>query len=345
MSTRPNLDRCIDGNAGLAALIDDQGALDWICIPRMDGDPVFCGLLGAGTQPGDGGWRFCLAGQRDSRQTYLRNTANLEIVLTDAEGNAVRILDFAPRFRKAGRMFRGHSAIRLIEPLAGTPRLTVSLRPRWAYGAHPPGMTRGTNHVRYSLGPQVLRLTTDAPLDYVLGETPFLLERPLAFILDPDETLSDHPMTIACAILDETRRYWLDWVRGLALPVNFQDVVIRAAITLKLFENEETGAIVAALTTSIPEYGASGRTWDYRFCWLRDSYFTVQALNSLNATRTMEDYLAYVSNLAAASESGYVQPMFGLGLERVLDEHIVSGLPGCRGFGPVRQCRLDAGAE
>ncbi len=335
MTARPNLDRGIIGNAGLAALIDDRGGLDWMCIPRMDGDPVFCGLLGG--DAGDGCWRFQLTGQRDGRQRYLRNTAILETVLTDAEGNAARILDFAPRFRMAGRIFRGHSVIRIVEPLAGTPRLTVSLRPRWDYGGQAPGLTRGTSHVRYLLGPQVLRLTTDAPVDYVLAETPFLLERPLAFILGPDESLSDHPMSIARRFLDETRQYWLDWVRGLALPVDYQDVVIRAAITLKLCENEETGAIVAALTTSIPEYGASGRTWDYRFCWLRDSYFTVQALNSLNATRTMEDYLAYVSNLAAASESGYMQPMFGLGLERNLDEHVVPGLPGYRGFGPVRR--------
>jgi len=101
--------------------------------------------------------------------------------------------------------------------------------------------------------------------------------------------------------------------------------------------NEETGAIVAALTTSIPEYGASGRTWDYRFCWLRDSYFTVKALNSLNATRTMENYLAYVSNLAAGSKDGYMHPLFGLGLERRVEEFIVPGLSGYRNYGPVRR--------
>ncbi|WP_323718452.1 glycoside hydrolase family 15 protein [Paracoccus aminovorans] len=333
----PNLDRGIIGNAGLAALIDDQGGLDWMCAPRMDGDPVFCGLLGAGEGDGDGCWRFRLSGQRDSSQSYQRNTAVLETILTDDEGNRARIIDFAPRFVMAGRIFRGHSVVRIVEPLSGTPRLTVSLRPRFDYGLQRPEVTRGTNHVRYVLGPQVMRLTTDAPVEYVLSETPFLLEHPLAFILGPDESLSDHPMAIARRFLRDTRRYWLDWVRSLALPADFQEVVIRAAITLKLCSNEETGAIVAALTTSIPEYGASGRTWDYRCCWLRDSYFTVQALNSLNATRTMENYLVYVSNLAAGSESGYMQPLFGLGLERSLDEHIVPGLPGYRGLGPVRR--------
>ncbi|VDC31638.1 glycoside hydrolase family 15 protein [Pseudogemmobacter humi] len=336
-TARPNLDRGVIGNASLAALIDDRAGLDWMCAPRMDGDPVFCGLLGAGDGEGDGAWRFLLDRQTASRQRYLRNTAILETILTDADGNEARILDFAPRFRRSGRLFRGSSIVRIVEPVAGTPRLTVSIRPRSDYGLNLPEQTRGTNHIRYILGPQVMRLTTDAPVEYVLSETPFLLERPQAFVLGPDEGLTDHPMSIARTFLHETQHYWLDWVRSLALPADFQDVVIRAAITLKLCSNEETGAVLAALTTSIPEYGASGRTWDYRFCWLRDSYFTVQALNSLNATRTMENYLTYVSNVAAGSQSGYMQPLFGLGLERMVDEHIVPGLPGYRGLGPVRR--------
>ena len=339
--TDPGLDRAVIGNASLAALIDCDGGLDWMCVPRMDGDPVFCGLLGGGSGGGtdarDGAWRIRLDRQTEARQRYLRNTAILETILTDEHGNEARILDFAPRFLRNGRIFRGYSVLRIVEPLRGTPRLTVSLRPRSDYGANTPGMTRGTSHIRYILGPEVLRLTTDAPVDYILSETPFLLEHPQAFILGPDESLTDHPMVLARHFLQETTEYWRNWVRSLALPADFQDVVIRAAITLKLCSNEETGAIVAALTTSIPEYGASGRTWDYRFCWLRDSYFTVQALNSLNATRTMENYLSYVSNLVAGSDSGYMQPLFGLGLERVLDEHIVAALPGYRGFGPVRR--------
>ncbi|MBV2143377.1 glycoside hydrolase family 15 protein [Falsochrobactrum sp. TDYN1] len=333
----PSLDLGVVGNAALAALIDREAGICWMCTPRMDGDPVFCGLLDPNGDTNDGVWRFSLTEQAKTEQHYMRNTAILETILTDAEGNQARITDFAPRFKMSGRIFRGFTVVRIVEPLSGTPRLSVSLRPRSSYGENPPETTRGTSHIRYILGDHVLRLTTDAPVEYVLGETPFILDRPLAFVLGPDERLTSSPMDIARHFLGETRHYWLDWVRSLALPADFQDVVIRAAITLKLCSNEETGAIVAALTTSIPEYGASGRTWDYRFCWLRDSYFTVKALNSLNATRTMENYLAYVSNLAAASPDGYMQPLFGLGLERQLDEYVVTGLSGYRNFGPVRR--------
>ncbi|MGO4838249.1 glycoside hydrolase family 15 protein, partial [Rhizobiaceae sp. 2RAB30] len=122
----------------------------------------------------------------------------------------------------------------------------------------------------------------------------------------------------------------------LSLPVDWQDVVIRSAITLKLCSNEESGAIMAALTTSIPEYGESGRTWDYRFCWLRDAFFTVKALNALGATKTMEDYLSYVVNVVAGSPDGYLQPLFGIGLERHVDERVLGSLAGYRDLGPVR---------
>src|SRR5690606_15581116 len=144
------------------------------------------------------------------------------------------------------------------------------------------------------------------------------------------------PLAVARLFLEETQNYWCEWVRYLSLPVDFQEVAIRAAITLKLCSHEETGGIVAALTTSIPEYAATGRTWDYRFCWLRDSYFTVKALNLLGATRTMENYIDYVSNIAAGSRDGYLQPLFGLGLERRIDESVLDSLQGYRGLGPVR---------
>lgn len=326
------------GNAAVAALVDTTGSLTWLCVPRMDGDPIFCSLLGPKDGgDGDGAWSIRLVDQASSRQKYLRNTAILETILTDRHGNSLRILDFAPRFSSEGRIFRGLNVIRIIEPVVGAPRVTVALRPLYDYSSRRPMTARGSNHIRYFLGEHALRLTTDVPLDYIVAETPFICDRRHALVLGPDERLTADAMTIAELFLQRTTAYWLDWVRSLALPADFQDVVIRAAITLKLCSHEDTGAIVAALTTSIPEYGASERTWDYRFCWLRDSYFTVQALNSLNATRTMEDYLRYVSNVAAGSPDGVLQPLFGLGLERVLDEQLVPGLAGYKGFGPVRR--------
>ena len=112
--------------------------------------------------------------------------------------------------------------------------------------------------------------------------------------------------------------------------------MLRAAITLKLCTFEETGAIVAAMTTSIPEAPDSGRNWDYRYCWLRDAFFVVRALNSLSEVDTMEHYLRYLANIVGQAPDGHLQPVYGIALERRLEEREVATLSGYRGMGPVR---------
>ncbi|MEM1399148.1 MAG: glycoside hydrolase family 15 protein, partial [Pseudomonadota bacterium] len=136
--------------------------------------------------------------------------------------------------------------------------------------------------------------------------------------------------------LRRTRDYWRNFSRYLALPYEWQSAVIRAAITLKLHSFEETGAVIAATTTSIPEAPHSSRNWDYRFCWLRDAYFVIHALNRLGATTTMEGYLTYITNVVASSEDGYLQPLFSISLNSDLGEKELSHLTGYRGMGPVR---------
>jgi GH15 family glucan-1,4-alpha-glucosidase len=135
--------------------------------------------------------------------------------------------------------------------------------------------------------------------------------------------------------IEETTKYWRDWVRRLAIPFEWQSAVIRAAITLQLNAFDDTGAIIAAMTTSVPEASGTPRNWDYRYCWLRDGYFVVDALNRLGATETMESYLQYVVGIAAAGGEA-LQPVYRINGDRALGEEIVKSLPGYRGMGPVR---------
>ncbi|GAG31417.1 unnamed protein product, partial [marine sediment metagenome] len=127
-----------------------------------------------------------------------------------------------------------------------------------------------------------------------------------------------------------------EWVRYLGIPFEWQDAVIRAAITLKLNAFDDTGAIVAAMTTSIPEAPDSGRNWDYRYCWLRDAQFVVGALNGLGTTQTMERYLGFIVNVAAGTEDGKLQPVYGINGRARLDETVIKDLRGYRNMGPVR---------
>ncbi|MEO0820543.1 MAG: glycoside hydrolase family 15 protein [Pseudomonadota bacterium] len=330
------MDLGLIGNCAVAALVDTRGSLVWYCLPRFDGDPVFHALLGNGAgEPGDGAFSIVLEGLKSTHQSYDDNTAVLRTVL-EGDSGAVEILDFAPRFRMRGRMFRPQMLVRRIRPLSGWPRIQVRLRPRFGWGKLAPELTRGSTHVRF-VGPDtVMRLTTSAPIDHVMDERTVNLDRDYHFILGPDESLSDHPRELAEDFLNSTVAYWRDWSRRLAVPFEWQEAVIRAAITLKLCAYEPTGAIVAAMTTSLPEAPHSGRNWDYRFCWVRDAFFTVRALNSLAATRTLETYFQWLMNVVADAKGGHIQPVLGVGLERDLTESIAENLAGYRGMGPVR---------
>ncbi|MEO7402759.1 MAG: glycoside hydrolase family 15 protein, partial [Burkholderiales bacterium] len=326
------------GNCGFNALIDPSGTVVWSCFPRPDGDPVFCALIDGEKNALDRQGLFAieLVDAVRTKQHYVENTAVLCTELWDAHGNSLRITDFAPRFVLRERIFRPLMLVRRIEPV-GRPRIRVRLRPRFDYGATAPVVTRGSNHVRYANSGLALRVTTDMPITYLLDETEFIADRGMHFLFGVDEIPSGGIASTARDFEESTILYWRHWVRPLGVPFRWQEAVIRAAITLKLCTFEETGAIVAAMTTSISEAPATERNWDYRFCWLRDAFFVVRALNSLSEVATMENYLGYLFNLFQRAEgSGHLQPVYRVGLEAELTERVVDTLAGYRGQRPVR---------
>jgi GH15 family glucan-1,4-alpha-glucosidase len=333
----PSLDLALIGNCAVSALIDTQGRMVWCCLPRFDSAPVFRGLLAADAHAVSvGAFRVELEGLARSEQAYDAGTAVLRTRLFDASGQGIEITDFAPRFMHHERMFRPAQLVRRVRPLSGHPRVRLVVAPAAGWSNEPVARTRGSNHLRFLLPDQTLRLTTDAPLTYVVDQTWFSLQGPVSLLLGPDETLDGGVDVTARWMEESTARHWRGWTRRLALPLEWQDAVIRAAITLKLCQYEETGAIVAAMTTSIPEAPGSGRNWDYRYCWLRDAFFVVRALNSLSEVGTMEDYLRWLQDVVRDSAGGHVQPLYGIGLERTLTERIEGGVAGYRGMGPVR---------
>ncbi len=333
MNATQGLDLAVIGNGRTAALVDSSARLVWWCVPRFDGDPVFCRLLAHDEEKGFSD--VVLDGVVDQRSDYLRNTAIVTTVLTAHDGSAVRITDFAPRFRDAGRMVCAPQLVRIIAPISGTPRITIRCRPACNYGTPMPNRSPGSNHLRYWDGSTSVRLTTDAPLANVEQETPFLLARAVHLVFGPDEPFAGDPESTCREFAERTRDYWLEWVRRLSIGTEWQDAVIRAAITLKLCSYEETGAIVAALTTSIPEAPGSERNWDYRYCWLRDAYFVVKALNRVGATRTMEKFVDYALGIAT-DDAAHLRPLYGIVPTDNLTERIAPDLKGYQGHGPVR---------
>lgn len=332
-----SLDLGLVGNGSFAALIDARGRVVWACVPAFDGEPVFCSLLSPQAEGGD--YAVELEDFSHAEQHYVSNTAILRTVLHDARGGAVEVTDFAPRWHQYGRFYRPVMLARRIRPLAGTPRVRIVLRPLCDYGARAPQRKWGSNHVRFEVPGHPLRFTSDVPVRLLREAQPFVLDRDMHCVLGADEPLRRGVADFVRQAEERTHAYWREWTRYLSIPLDWQEAVIRSAITLKLCQYEDTGAIVAAMTTSIPEAPHSSRNWDYRYCWLRDATFVVRALNRLGATRSMEDYLGYIFNLAVG-EDGALQPLYGIAYETELTEDELGSLAGYRGMGPVRRGNL-----
>jgi GH15 family glucan-1,4-alpha-glucosidase len=331
------LDLGLIGNSRTNALIDKNAAIVWWCYPAFDSDPLCCALLEPkGEAEGAGIIDVKFEGATLVEQIYERNSAILVSRFQDPEGNAIEVTDFAPRFYLHGRMFSPSMLVRIIRRTAGRPRIALRVRPAVEYGSKRAEAHTGAHHISYRGADDSIRLTTDAAIASITHEKPFFLQDSVTLLIGPDETVAGSPREVGRSFHEQTLQYWHQWVRNLAIPFEWQDVVIRAAITLKLNAFEDSGAIIAAVTTSVPEAEGSGRNWDYRYCWLRDAYFVVNALNRLGATDTMERYLEYILNIIADTRDAPLQPCYGIRREDALIEGEMPNLAGYRGMGPVR---------
>ncbi|MGH9759158.1 MAG: glycoside hydrolase family 15 protein, partial [Candidatus Acidiferrales bacterium] len=264
------------GNCQFSALIERTGDIVWCCLPRFDSEPLFSTLLDAN----DGG-RFLIGPAEGGcgKQAYIDNTNILKTIFDTPTGK-FQVVDFAPRFEHSNRMFRPTQIFRMVEPLEGSPRIRVRCDPRLGWSKTLPVHLNGSNHIRFEGFASPLRLTTDIPLSYLTGQ-PFTLTGKRHLALTWGAPIEESLPPLSERFFSETQRYWQRWVKQCSIPPVYQDAVIRSALALKLHCFEDTGAIIAAMTTSIPESPGSGRTWDYRYCWLRDAYYCLGAFRIL----------------------------------------------------------------
>ncbi len=319
------------GNCQFSALVDRSGEMVWCCLPRFDSEPVFSTLL----DEKDGG-KFLVgpADGEEGEQTYIENTNILETRFTTPSGS-FRVLDFAPRFTLYDRTFRPTQLFRIVEPLEGTPRIRVVCDPRLGWSKRVPTRTAGSNHVRFEGYSSQLRLTTDIPISY-LSDQSFTLTGRQHLILTWGAPIEESLRLLSERFLGETQRYWQRWVKQCNVPPLYQDAVIRSALALKLHCFEDTGAIIAAMTTSIPESAGSGRTWDYRYCWLRDAYYSLGAFRLLGQFDEREDFIHYLLNIAGGAPDLNLHPLYRVDGTSGLDERILESWPGFNSDGPVR---------
>lgn len=303
----------------------------WLCFPRFDSEPVFARLLDDAA-----GGDFAIEPEDGStgQQSYLENTNVLETVF-ELGDSAFRVLDFLPRFELHGRAFHPTQLVRIVEPLRGTPRVRVRCAPVRGWSKRAPDQTHGSNHVRYLGYPSQLRLTTDVPLAYLDG-MPFTLTQRAHLALTWGAPIEEPLPPLCEQFLESTCRYWRTWVKESQIPPRYQREVIRSALALKLHCYEDTGAIVAATTTSIPEAPGSGRTWDYRYCWLRDAFYSLGAFRLLGHFEERERFVRFLLDVAGARPSLDLPPLYRVDGRSDLEELELGHWDGYAGEKPVR---------
>jgi GH15 family glucan-1,4-alpha-glucosidase len=326
----PKLDHAVYGNGRVLALVSPSAAIEWLCLPRFDSPSVFARLL---DQQKGGSFRVLSGGREiEGRMTYVPNT-NVVSTVFEGEGGKYEVVDFAPRIPQGLDVRVPIEVARLIRPLSGTPRISIDFDPRPNYARDPAILRESVSGIEVDCGNTSLHLYSNIPAPHILGKREFGLRSPVWLLMSygarthtPDRASVQHD-------LDSTVAGWRMWSKTCALPCFEPAEVLRSALCLKLHAYHDTGAIIAATTTSIPEAMGTERTWDYRYCWLRDAAFVVEALRRLSHLNEGERLMRYLRDVV---ESGPLQPLYGIGGERDLEEQFLPHLAGFRGNGHVR---------
>src|ERR1051325_1548637 len=323
-----NLPHGVIGNGRILALIAPDTSVEWLCLPRFDSPSLFGRLLDAER---GGFWRIdSVHDPARATQLYARYT-HLLTTRIEADDGAFDVTDFAPWIDLGYQMDAPVQLLRILSPVRGHPRIRIRFEPAPDFARQPVQFVMRTHAVEVHGHGCPVALYSDMPVDFILSGQSIALDRPRFLALCAEGEIGSTEQ--ALHLRDSTVWSWSNWVKSCAVPEFHAEAVVRSALCLKLHQYAPTGAIIAAATTSIPEELGTERTWDYRYCWLRDSALVVEALRRLGCISEGERFLLYLRDIAAA---GQLQPVYGIGGEMDLPGAFVESLGGFRGSGPVR---------
>lgn len=321
------------GNCAYIAHIEKNTNISWLCFPRFDSDFIFGGMLDR-----EKGGEFSILPEENAfttQQEYLENTNILKTtVILDNGEEAYSVTDFAPRFMNFERYHKPLMVIRKVEPISGEPKIKINCKPVTNRGNKKLKPSMNSNHIEFLGAEQEVRLTANCSVNYIMEDRAFRLQRPIYLFFTYGQPLEAPVESTAERFLQATTQYWREWVKSTSIPHFYQKLVVRSALALKIHQFEDTGAIIAASTTSLPESPGSTRNWDYRYCWIRDSYYTLNVFNSLGHFQELERYFEYIQNLPTNANGRY-QPLYSITGSALLEEEL-SDLSGYLGNQPVR---------
>ena len=330
-----NLELGIIGNCHSTALISKKGSIDWCCLPEFDSPSVFGKILDDNI---GGTFEIICYNNYIIEQKYLKNTCILVTKFSSGK-NIFEIHDFMPRYlKKDNKYYSPAEVIRYFKLISGSPKFKINYDPRLEYSSCVTdtfikdefivSITRETNY-------DSLYLYTNFDKKSVVENSEIILKSDGYFSICYNEKIKPQSLNEVFSELTRTHIYWLNWCSITPSFSEYENDIIRSAMTLKLLTYDKTGAILAAATTSIPETVGEVRNWDYRFCWIRDASMVIRVVHELGHKNVIRRYLEYIINLIPDKGENF-QIMYGINREKELTEKTLNHLSGYKNSKPVR---------
>ncbi|HXK75010.1 MAG TPA: glycoside hydrolase family 15 protein [Bacteroidaceae bacterium] len=329
-----NLNYGIIGNCTSAALVSESGSIDWLCLPRFDSPTVFAKLLDSSK---GGAMRIEVVGCVGINQQYIPRTNLLCTTFYSPDG-LLEVVDFMPRYKPHGTDFYcPPDVIRYLRVVDGKPRVKIFFDPKLEYGKSDTIIEdKGPFICAYTNSPyDSFYLYSDLPHSSILNHEEMVLDDDHFLLMSYHQKLYKQDLTRTQLKMERTKVYWLTWCDVTVTYPQYNDLIQRSALTLKLLSYQKTGAVIAALTTSLPETIGEERNWDYRYCWIRDGSMVVRILTELGHNNVANRYMHYIINMLPDKDEA-MQIMYGISGEKTLEEFTLDHLEGYEGSKPVR---------
>lgn len=330
-----NLNYGVIGNCRTAALISLTGAIDWCSLPEFDSSSIFAALL---DKDKGGSYKINVDESYKIEQSYLKNTNILCTRFSSREG-VFEILDFMPRYKskKAGY----HSPpdiIRYLKFISGEPKFSMDYSPKLEYAMHDTITVVKNDYIKSFTEEgeyDSLYLYTDLSKKDILNNSQITLKQDSFVLLSYNQKILNQTLDLQYLKLNKTKTYWLDWANEVTSFIKYQKEIIRSALTLKMLSYDKTGAVLAAVTTSLPETIGDVRNWDYRFCWIRDASMVVRVMEKLGHKNTVKRFINFIIDIIP-DKNEKIQIMYGIDKQKILTERELTHLSGYKNSKPVR---------
>jgi len=330
-----NLDYGIIGNCKSAALISKYGSMDWCCLPEFDSTSVFAKILDKDI---GGSFEILVDDDYEITQSYIYKT-NILVTKFYRGNDRFEVVDFMPRYQsEENGYYSPPDVIRFVKYISGKPVFRVKYDPKLEYAKYPTKTIINTKYIKsYTKKGNYNSVYLYSSFDFeaIVNQQEITLTEDAYFLLSYNQKILDQNVERAYLKLERTKVYWLNWSERTKRYKKYNDEILRSALVLKLLSYNKTGAVLAAVTTSLPETLGGIRNWDYRFCWIRDASMVIKVMTSLGHYNVARRYLNFVIDIIPDKDEK-IQIMYGINREKKLTETILDHLAGYEHSAPVR---------